>query len=132
MEKLELQATAKTPYILLNNESGKMLIQGRSIPDNAEDFWQPILQWFYAYASDPLSSTVFIFDMEYFNISSSKPVLFLLHKMNDLMEAGKDVKIEWRYPKGDDEMLEMGNDYSCMVKIPFEFKESENSFNLAM
>lgn len=132
MEKLELQATAKTPYILLNSESGKMIIQGRSIPDDAEDFWQPILQWFYAYATDPNSLTIFIFDMEYFNISSSKAILFLLHRMNDLMEQGKEVKIEWRYSKGDDEMLETGNDYSCMVDIPFEFKESESNLHLAI
>lgn len=132
MEKLELKATAKTPYILLDNDTGRMIIQGRSIPDNAEEFWQPILQWFYAYSSDPKDSTLFIFDMEYFNISSSKPILFLLHKMNDMMEEGNKVQIEWRYPKDDDEMLETGNDYSCMVKIPFEFRESENNFDLAI
>lgn len=132
MEKLELQATAKTPYVLLNNETGEMIIQGRSIPDNADEFWQPILQWFYAYSTQPKDLTVFIFDMEYFNISSSKPILFLLHKMNDLMEQDEDVKIQWRYPKGDEDMLETGNDYSCMVKIPFEYKESEINLHLAM
>lgn len=132
MEKLELQATAKTPYVLLNNEIGEMIIQGRSIPDNADEFWQPILQWFYAYSTQPKDLTVFIFDMEYFNISSSKPILFLLHKMNDLMEQDEDVKIQWRYPKGDEDMLETGNDYSCMVKIPFEYKESEINLHLAM
>lgn len=132
MEKLELQATAKTPFVSFNGETGKMIIQGRSIPDNADEYWQPILQWFYAYSTEPKNTTTFIFDMEYFNISSSKPVLFLLHKMNDLIESGFEVNIEWRYQQGDEEMLETGNDYSCMVKIPFKFVESENNFELAV
>lgn len=132
MEKLELQATAKTPFVSLNGETGEMIIQGRAIPDNAEEYWQPILQWFYAYSTEPKNITSFIFHMEYFNMSSSKPILFLLHKMNDLIEEGYTVDIEWRYPKGDDEMLETGNDYSCMVKIPFKFTESESDFVLAV
>lgn len=132
MEKLELRATAKTPFVSLNGETGEMIIRGRSIPDNSEEYWQPILQWFYAYSTEPNKITSFIFDMEYFNMSSSKPILFLLHKMNDLIEEGYEVNIEWRYPKGDEEMLETGNDYSCMVKIPFTFTESKNDFELAV
>ncbi|MDX1651687.1 MAG: DUF1987 domain-containing protein [Brumimicrobium sp.] len=132
MENLELKATAKTPLISFSAETGKMIIQGRAIPDNSEDFWKPVLQWFYAYSTDPQPVTLMVFDMEYFNISSSKPILFLLHKMNDLMEDGREVKIEWRYPKGDQDMLETGNDYSTMVKIPFTFKESESNYDLAV
>lgn len=132
MEKLELQATAKKPFVSLDGTTGEMIIKGRSIPDNAEEYWQPILQWFYAYSAKPQKVTSFIFDMEYFNMSSSKPILFLLHKMNDLLEEGYEVNIEWRYPKDDEEMLETGNDYSCMVNIPFNFTESENDFELAV
>ncbi|MEX1192222.1 MAG: DUF1987 domain-containing protein [Brumimicrobium sp.] len=132
MEKLELKATAKTPKILFDGESGEMHIRGRAIPDNSDEFWGPILQWFYAYATEPKPITSFVFDMEYFNISSSKPILFLLHKMNDLQEAGYEVSIEWRYPKDDEDMLETGNDYSCMVKIPFKFKESNSDYGLAV
>jgi hypothetical protein len=127
MEKLELKATAKTPEVLFNAQSGVMIIKGRAIPLETEEFWGPVLKWFYAYATDPKPQTKFIFDMEYFNISSSKQILFLLHKLNDLLEVGFDVDIEWRYSKGDVEMKEAGSDFSCMVNIPIAMIETEST-----
>src|SRR5690554_8157002 len=108
MEEFELKATAKTPYIYFNGQSGEMILQGRAISQPDEDFWAPVLKWFYAYATAPNKTTKVIFSLEYFNISSSKQILFLLHKMNDLFEEGYDVSIEWRYSDDDLEMKESG------------------------
>jgi hypothetical protein len=121
MEILEKTATADTPYINFNADSGSMLIQGRAIPQPADEFWAPILKWFYAYSSAPRSKTELIFNMEYFNISTSKQILFLLHKMNDLFDKGHDVVVVWKYAKDDSEMKEAGFDFSCVVNVPFEF-----------
>jgi hypothetical protein len=122
MEEFELKATAKTPYINFNAQSGKMIVQGRAISHSDEDFWAPVLKWFYAYAAHPNETTTVVFNLEYFNISSSKQILFLLHKMNDLLEEGNDVLVEWRYADDDLEMKESGFDFSCVVNVPFEFK----------
>lgn len=132
MEKLDLNATPKTPKVSFNAQTGVMLLKGRAIPMESEDFWGPVVKWFYAYATDPKPCTKFIFEMEYFNISSSKQILFLLHKLNDLLEVGFEVVIEWRYPKGDIEMKEAGNDFSCMVNIPFTFVETEEALATAV
>ena len=132
MENLEFKATAKTPQVNFDAITGVMIIKGRAIPSESEDFWGPVLKWFYAYATDPQPRTKFIFDMEYFNISSSKQILFLMHKLNDLLEVGFEVDIEWRYPKGDVEMKEAGSDFSCMVNIPIRFVESEESLATAV
>tara|TARA_B100000508_G_C11465884_1_gene282574 strand:+ start:59484 stop:59882 length:399 start_codon:yes stop_codon:yes gene_type:complete len=132
MENLELKSTPRTPEILFNATTGEMIIRGRAIPLESEEFWAPVLKWFYAYATDPQQKTRFVFDMEYFNISSSKKILFLLHKLNDLLEVGFDVDIEWRYPKGDIEMKEAGSDFSCMVNIPIRFVETEESLATAV
>ncbi|HLV42534.1 MAG TPA: DUF1987 domain-containing protein [Brumimicrobium sp.] len=121
MEVLEKSATADTPYINFNSQSGSMLIQGRAIPQPADEFWAPILKWFYAYSSVPNSKTTLVFNMEYFNISTSKQILFLLHKLNDLYEKGHDVTVEWKYAKDDIEMKEAGFDFSCVVNVPFKF-----------
>ncbi|WP_299203552.1 DUF1987 domain-containing protein [Brumimicrobium sp.] len=125
MEVLEKAATANTPYINFNSESGIMLIQGRAIPQPADEFWAPVLKWFYAYSSAPNTRTELVFNMEYFNISTSKQILFLLHKMNDLFEKGHDVVVVWKYTKEDVEMKEAGFDFSCVVNVPFEFKRVE-------
>ena len=74
------------------------------------------------YLSNPASQTVFKIDLEYFNISSSKRILFLLYKLNELSENGHSVKVQWLYRDSDEDMYEVGQDYAYMVKVPFEFK----------
>lgn len=120
MEIFTLEGTSKTPYLYFNPISGEMKIKGRSIPQLAEEFWSPVLKWFYAYATKPSEYTRFVFHFDYFNITSSKRVLFLLHKMNEMHDNGHPVSVEWRYAEGDQDMKEVGEDYSTMVNIPFE------------
>ena len=81
MNNFVLAATAQTPRIDFNSITGIMSIEGRCIPD---DFWLPILNWFESYLLRPLQSIVIKIDLEYFNIASSKRILFLLYKLNEL------------------------------------------------
>jgi hypothetical protein len=127
MEGLSILGTAQTPLILFNPLIGNMEIKGRSIPDAPDDFWLPILNWFESYLIQPAPKTTFKIDLEYFNISSSKRILFLLYKLNELAERGLDVCVEWHYKAEDEDMFEVGQDYAYMVKVPFKFKEYNES-----
>ncbi len=122
MEALLINETTQTPYINFDGTTGIMLIKGRSIPDQPDEFWAPILNWFDSYLLSPSKNTIIKIDLEYFNISSSKRILFLLYKLNDLVEAGNEVKVKWMYRDTDEDMYEVGQDYAYMVKVPFEFR----------
>ncbi len=126
METLLINSSLQTPYINFDKKSGVMQIKGRSIPDQPDEFWGPILSWFDSYILSPSSNTTVIIDLEYFNITSSKRILFLLYKLNELSENGSDVKVEWLYRDADEDMYEVGQDYAYMVKVPFEFKVYED------
>lgn len=121
MQSLIIEGTAKTPFVKLDPQNNEFVISGRSIPNDAEFFYQPVLEWFDSYVSDPSEETVLRLDLDYFNISSSKRLLFILYKLNDLVETGNKVKLVWTYRNEDDDMLEVGQDYAFMVKVPFEF-----------
>jgi hypothetical protein len=123
MNDLLIQPTAQTPLIHFCFGTGVMEIKGRSIPDQPDDFWLPVLNWFESYLMMPKRPTIIKIDLEYFNISSSKRILFLLYKLNELTESGMDVKVQWYYRQSDEDMFEVGQDYAYMVKVPFEFKE---------
>ena len=123
MEVLKREPTAQTPSINFNPTNGLMEIKGRSIPYDSDDYWMPILNWFESYVVAPFQSTVFKINLEYFNISSSKRILFLLYKLNEISEKGLDVQVEWEYKSDDEDMYEVGQDYAYMVKVPFKFKE---------
>ncbi len=123
METLLIQATAQTPLVNLNPDTGIMEIRGRSIPDDPEAFWGAVLTWFDTYMSRPNEETLVRIDLEYFNITSSKRILFLLYKLNELVDSGKKAKVEWYYRQSDEDMYEVGQDYAFMVHVPFDFRE---------
>lgn len=125
MDNLILESSAFTPFVQFDKESGIMEIKGRSIPECPDEFWMPIISWFEGYLLNPSSLTTFKIDLEYFNISSSKRILFLLYKLNNLAKEGKDVKVDWFYRFNDEDMYEVGQDYKYMVKVPFEFHPYE-------
>lgn len=121
MEALHIQATSNTPKITFNPSEGIFDIKGKSIPDDAESFYRVVLNWFDEYAKNPNAVTVLSVDLEYFNISSSKRLLFLLYKLNELHLTGHNVRISWKYNEEDEDMFEVGQDYAFMVKVPFDF-----------
>ena len=121
MEALRIQATVKTPEVLFDPANKVFEIKGKSIPDNAEEFYAGILAWFDDYVANPADETVLKIDLEYFNISSSKRLLFLLYKLNELTDRQKAVKVQWYHNEVDEDMFEVGQDYAFMVKVPFDF-----------
>ncbi|MEY4604173.1 MAG: hypothetical protein RIT43_1465 [Bacteroidota bacterium] len=123
MKDFIVEATSHTPQIHFSGVEGTMQISGRSIPDHPDDFWLPVLSWFEAYILNPNQKTVVKINLEYFNISSSKRILLLMYKLNELVESGKEVHVEWYYRTSDEDMYEVGQDYAYMVKVPFVFKE---------
>lgn len=121
MENLNLKYTPQTPSINFDATSGVMEIKGRCIPDQPDEFWGEVLLWFDAYIQTPAKQTTFIINLEYFNISSSKRILFLLYKLNELIQNGFEAKVDWYYRENEDDMFEVGQDYAYMVKVPFNF-----------
>jgi len=121
MENLTLKYTPETPSINFDAFSGVMEIKGRCIPNNPDEFWSELLLWFDSYFEKPAPITKFIINLEYFNISSSKRILFLLYKLKEIQQNGFEVKVDWYYRLNEGDMFEVGQDYEYMVKVPFNF-----------
>ena len=52
MEALRIQATIKTPEILFDPTNQVFEIKGKSVPDDAEEFYTEALQWFDDYVAN--------------------------------------------------------------------------------
>jgi len=130
MENLYIEATESTPLVNFNYETGEFLIQGKSVPQKANDFYDIVLNWLDDYLENPKEKTIISLKLDYFNIATSKSVLYILYKLNELIEKGLDIALEWFYPEDEDDMLEVGQDFAFMVKIPFTFTEY-NPFAIA-
>tara|TARA_Y100000589_G_scaffold277537_1_gene272574 strand:- start:15902 stop:16285 length:384 start_codon:yes stop_codon:yes gene_type:complete len=123
MEKLIIEGTAKTPTINFDPASGKLELKGRSIPENSIDFYQPLVDALEEYAKSPKPQTEVNIQLEYFNTSSSKCILDVFKKLEDIKNNGSQVTIKWYYEEDDEDMLEAGEDYQAIINIPFEMIE---------
>jgi hypothetical protein len=68
----------------------------------------------------PNPKTIFTFKLVYLNTASSKLLLDVLMKLEQLKEAGHDVLVRWYYPEDDEDMQEAGEEYADIVDVPFE------------
>ena len=122
MEVINIQGTDDTPNVILDKDNGTFEISGRSLPEDVNLFYQPIMDWIDAYSEEPSDSTNFNFKLEYFNTASSKIILDILLKFEEIVENGNDVKIIWHYHEEEEDMLEAGEEYADIVEIPFEYE----------
>jgi hypothetical protein len=120
MQAIKIKGSDDTPNVILDKDNGIFEISGRSLPEDVAAFYEPILDWLDAYAEDPLEKTIFNFELEYFNTASSKLLLDVLLKLEDMHDDGKDVLVRWHFPDDDEDMEEAGEEYADIVEIPFE------------
>lgn len=120
MEAIKILGTDDTPTIILDAQNDIFDVSGRSLPEDVTAFYDPILNWLDEYSTHPNEKTVFAFKLEYFNTASSKLLLDILLKLEDMCENGKDVLVKWYFPEDDEDMEEAGEEYSDIVEVPFE------------
>lgn len=120
MEAIKIKGTEDTPNVILDAAENIMEISGRSLPEDVSSFYGPILNWLVEYSKSPNPKTVFNFKLVYFNTASSKLILDILMKLEELKNKGNDVLVKWYYPEDDEDMQEAGNEYADIVEVPFE------------
>ncbi len=125
MENFILEATDRTPKIDFNLDNGELLISGRSIPENSIGFYQPVLEWLDKYINQPCEQTSISIKLEYFNTSSSKCLLDIFKKLETAFKRGAEVTVKWFFEEDDEDMIEAGEDYQSIIKIPFEMIEEK-------
>lgn len=117
MEALQISETNETPSINLDKKKGQFQFIGRSLTDNASEFYQPAIDWLKAYAEAPNSETDIVFKFEYLNTVSSKSVLDIL----TALEKVKGAKVSWYFNEEDEDMEEIGEEIAELVTVPFNF-----------
>lgn len=119
-DKLIKQPKIDTPKINFNAVDGKLLIEGKSFPPDVTSFFGSTIKWLDEYIQNPAPTTVMTLKLDYFNTASSKIIMDILYKMEELNANGHDVLIEWYYPDDDEDMMETGKEYEELIKVPFK------------
>lgn len=118
------EATKTTPGIQMDMDQGKIVLIGRSSPENSVQFYSPVMD--NLRGEHNLTRLEIDFKLEYFNTSSSKSIYDIVKELKNIQTRGVDIQINWYYEPMDDDMLEAGEDYSDLVDISFNFIEEED------
>ncbi len=121
MDKLVIRGDKKTPYIVFDPAKNELKMEGRSIPEDTVSFYEPILKWIEEYIkSERKVTTNLHINLEYFNTSTSRYLFGIFKILEPYHIKGNSILIHWYYEKDDFEMLESGEDYASILKIPFK------------
>jgi hypothetical protein len=123
--QLFIQNTINTP--LVKFEDGVFVISGRSIPENAIDFFEPVFKFIAEYAQKPFPLTEVNVMLEYANSSTNRSLMTIFTLLEKIYESGYNININWHYEFGDDLMHDLGNDFKSLLRIPFVLIEKENA-----
>lgn len=117
------EATADHPGIVLDQRSGIFEITGASFPEDAREFYKPVMDWIDDFEKDPSSELLLTFKLTYYNTSSSKVIQSILEKFEEINDRGISIRIKWYYETEDEDMFEAGLGYKERVEMPFEVIE---------
>ena len=134
MDNLIINGTDFTPKVAFLAEAGHLELSGISRPEDVAGFYEELLQWLGEFEEFVLKSEHkyevqeprFIFNMSYFNSSSSKFIIQMLRHVKNLIDQGIDIKIDWFYEEGDEKMMEDGEDLADAVELEFNYIELED------
>ena len=118
MESFIKEPTIDTPRVVLDAESGVFEISQMSLPEDAVDFYAPIINWLMEYSENPQKETVFNMKLEYFNTASSKQLIQILLLLGNL-KGKTDIKVNWYYKEIDEDMQALGEEYSQIINLHF-------------
>ena len=120
MTTMNIESTTTTPEVSLS-EDGKVSFSGKSMMENAIDFYNPIHEWVDDYVAKGNAELELEFDFVYFNSTSAKQILKMLMKLDD-----SDIKcvVNWKHPKGHDILKFRGAELESMLNMKFNYVAS--------
>lgn len=126
LEPIISYKTSNSPEIILDKENNIFKIEGRSIVENAHQFFSPVILWFEEYFKNPNKETKLILNLDYLNSSSSLFFMkvFLLFEKNNKPE--NNLTIIWQYDINDELLKDRGKELKASTELNFKLEEYDS------
>ncbi|MCF8464663.1 MAG: DUF1987 domain-containing protein [Flavobacteriales bacterium] len=115
-----IPATATTPLIKYSEDSFTLEIIGRSIPEDAMEFYEPVFRLLNESQKRLKKTIKVLFQFEYFNTHTSRMLLDILKQLEKLKDDGLMVNAIWICEVEDEETIHFGEDIQTLIKVPME------------
>ena len=127
MCSLIIPGTTDSPLVKLDNENGRIEIQGKSTLSDPVSFYSGLLEQINNMHKNKLRTMNI--RLSYINTGSTKWMLFLIKQLEKMAEPLNAIVVNWYYEEDDESMEMTGQDYRSMLKIPFNLIPEQASEN---
>lgn len=126
LQKLHIQKTEDTPEVNFDPGKGVFEIIGRSLPENAFNFFKPLIDFTHQYVKTfQAKETNLVFELDYFNSSSGRFIFEMLNVFEEHPSYKSIVKVSWKVDKDDELMIEKGEELKSLLDLPFSIEIKE-------
>ncbi len=121
MDNLKITKTKYTMEVNFDKDTGILEMAGSSYPENALDFFGPLIKWIKDYISGIKKEITMNIRLNYLNTSSTKCILDIFEILDQYYKSGADVKMNWYYAQDDEDIMETGEELGEDFHFPIEF-----------
>ncbi|MGE5342374.1 MAG: DUF1987 domain-containing protein [Candidatus Omnitrophota bacterium] len=121
MNNLQIPKTKYTMEIDFNKDTGIFQMGGSSYPENAPEFFEPIVLWIKTYIDEVNQPVTMNIRLNYLNTSSTKCMLDIFEIFEQYHQSGGQVNIRWYYAKDDEDIMETGEELCEDFNFSIEF-----------
>lgn len=122
MTAFHIAPSDSTPLLNFDAGSNTLLLEGRLIPENAEEVFEPLNKWLDDHLKTSLSLNV-LFRLYYYNTSSFKRLYGFCRHLNEYFEQGKKITVRWEYEEGDEDSRNDAEEIMGHFNYPKQFIE---------
>lgn len=122
---LIIDKTEKTPEVVVDYNENRISIKGVCTPENPTLFFEPVYREIVEYKREK-SELLFDIHLQYFNTGASKCIVSLLMEAAKYENEFQKTKVNWIYDKGDDELMEVGQEFSAITRLEFNYIETND------
>jgi hypothetical protein len=125
MEKWTIEATDRSPYVVLDRQESILKIEGRSYPEEGMGFFDPILVRFKTLQDSDNPIKVVHVRLEYYNSATSKALAELFITMIRAKKQGHETKVIWEFEEDDDGIQEDIDMFIEAFDLTFDIRYTE-------
>jgi len=118
-EPIIIEPAAKSPEVIFDKENNIFQIRGRSISENAHEFYEPLKVWLKEYFKNPNQQTKLVLNFDYLNSSSLIQISKIINLLEKNYNQGADVLLVWQYEENDELIENTGIELNLISNIPF-------------
>jgi len=118
MQPLNKLGDQFNPSVSLDSQSWKLVISGKSIPLDEQEFLGDIMTWLQHYINQPSEITSLEINLEYLNGKLVRSLLRILSLLKQLNDSGGKVNVDWTIPEEAEDLQELSQEVLTDMHIP--------------